>query len=43
MYSAYNVINAPKDLHLYLETGHWTFPEQMEMSYAWLLKQLRIK
>ena len=43
MYSAYNVTNAPKDLHLYLETGHWTFPEQMELSYNWLLKQLGVK
>jgi cephalosporin-C deacetylase-like acetyl esterase len=41
MYSAYNVITAPKELHLYLETGHWTFPEQNEALREWLIKQLK--
>jgi cephalosporin-C deacetylase-like acetyl esterase len=40
MYSAYNVITAPKELHLYQETGHWTFPEQTEALNNWLMKQL---
>jgi cephalosporin-C deacetylase-like acetyl esterase len=40
MYAAYNVINAPKELHLYQETGHWTFPEQTEALNNWLIKQL---
>ena len=40
MYSAYNVITAPKELHLFLETGHWTFPEQGEMLNNWLVKKL---
>ncbi|NOY95652.1 MAG: acetylxylan esterase [Chlorobi bacterium] len=41
MYSAYNVIKAPKELHIFQETGHWSFPEQIEMRYEWLLKQLK--
>jgi cephalosporin-C deacetylase-like acetyl esterase len=28
MYAAFNSINAPKTLLLYLETGHWTYQEQ---------------
>jgi len=38
-YSAYNQIIAPKELHLFLETGHWTFPEQANERIAWLQKQ----
>ena len=40
MYSAYNVIDAPKELHLYQETGHWTFPEQREQKDNWLYNML---
>ncbi len=40
MYAAYNVIDAPKQLFLALETGHWTFPEQYEITDAWLFKEL---
>ena len=40
MYSAYNVINAPKELKLFLETGHWTFPEQIDMLNNWLVAKL---
>ncbi len=40
MYAAYNVIKAPKELFLALETGHWTYPEQQEKSGKWLLDQL---
>lgn len=36
MYSAYNVIPGAKELHLYLETGHWTYPEQNEARFQWL-------
>jgi cephalosporin-C deacetylase len=43
MYSAYNVIPAPKELHLFYETGHWTYPEQNEMISDWLLKQLKVQ
>ncbi len=41
MYAAYNVIEAPKELHLFLETGHWTFPEQREAATEWLMKKLK--
>lgn len=40
MYAAYNVITAPKDLYLALETGHWTFPEQYEITNPWLQGKL---
>lgn len=40
MYAAYNVITAPKELYLALETGHWTYPEQRERFNGWLLNKL---
>lgn len=40
MYAAYNVLTAPKELDLYLDTGHWTYPEQTEKMNAWLVQQL---
>ncbi len=40
-YSAYNVITAPKELHIFQETQHWTFPEQQELKNDWLYKQLK--
>lgn len=40
-YAAYNVINAPKELYLMQETGHWTFPEQQAKIQQWLLAQLK--
>jgi cephalosporin-C deacetylase-like acetyl esterase len=40
MYSAYNVINAPKELMIFQETGHWTFPEENEALMNWLVKKL---
>jgi cephalosporin-C deacetylase len=43
MYAAYNVLTAPKELHLFLETGHWTFPEQVELLNEWLVKKLQAK
>jgi cephalosporin-C deacetylase-like acetyl esterase len=43
MYSAYNVISAPKSLHLVLETGHWTFPEQTEKLTNWVVDKLKGK
>lgn len=39
-YSAYNVIPGAKELHLYEETGHWNYPEQMDARYKWLRNQL---
>jgi cephalosporin-C deacetylase len=41
MYSAYNVITAPKELHIFQETGHWNFPEQTEMLNNWLTGKLK--
>ncbi len=41
MYSAYNVITAPKELHIFQETGHWTFPEQTEELNNWLVNKLK--
>jgi cephalosporin-C deacetylase len=43
MYAAYNVISAPKTLKLYLETGHWTYPEEQEEINKWLLDKLGVK
>jgi cephalosporin-C deacetylase len=40
MYSAFNVINAPKELFLVQETGHWTYPEQIDKGCQWLLEKL---
>jgi cephalosporin-C deacetylase len=41
MYSAFNVITAPKELQLFLETGHWTFPEENDAVNSWLIKHLK--
>ena len=41
MYSAYNVIIAPKELFIVPETGHWTYPEQTEKLTNWLLGKLK--
>lgn len=41
MYSAYNVITAPKELYIVPETGHWTFPEQGEKMNGWMVNKLK--
>jgi cephalosporin-C deacetylase-like acetyl esterase len=41
MYAAYNVIPGTKELHIFQETQHWTFPEQNEQKNAWLFHKLR--
>ncbi|QHV93805.1 acetylxylan esterase [Spirosoma endbachense] len=42
MYAAYNVIPGPKELDTnFLDTGHWTYPEQTEKMTSWLLAQLK--
>lgn len=43
MYAAYNVIQAPKELYLALETGHWTYPEQREEFSEWMVRRLKLK
>ena len=40
MYSAYNVIDVPKELHIFQNTGHWTYPEQWVLVNQWLLDKL---
>lgn len=40
MYSAYNVINAPKELYVVQETGHWEYPEQIDKINKWLVDKL---
>lgn len=40
-YAAYNQIDAPKELFLVQETGHWTFPEQQTKIQEWLLAKLQ--
>lgn len=40
-YAAYNVIPGPKELHIFQETQHWTFPEQQELKNNWLFEKLR--
>ncbi len=39
-FSAYNVITAPKQLHVGRDTGHWLYSWQSEMAMAWLKSQL---
>ena len=39
MFAAYNVIRAPKELVLALETGHGVSPEQMDRINAWIIAQ----
>lgn len=41
MYSAFNIITAPKELHIFQETGHWTFPEEREDLNNWLFEKLK--
>ncbi len=40
IFSAYNVIEAPKDKHLFLDTGHWVYQEETELGNNWLLEKL---
>ncbi|CAN5354257.1 acetylxylan esterase [soil metagenome] len=42
LYSVYNVIQPPKNLLVVQQTGHWTFPEQHEITNKWLLEQLGV-
>ncbi len=42
MYAAYNIITAPKELHKFLETAHWSYPEQWEEANKWLYKKLKV-
>ena len=42
MYAAYNAVTSPKELHPYLETGHYWYQEQWDEWLAWLWKQMGI-
>lgn len=41
VFAAYNIITAPKEKFLALETAHWIFPEQAEKQREWMIKQLK--
>jgi cephalosporin-C deacetylase-like acetyl esterase len=41
MYASYNSINAPKSTAVYLETGHWIYPEQKMQFNNWLIEKLK--
>jgi cephalosporin-C deacetylase len=41
MYAAYNQITAEKELHIFQETQHWNFPEQVDLKNKWLFEKLR--
>jgi cephalosporin-C deacetylase len=41
MYAAYNSINALKSTAVYLETGHWFYPEQKMQFNNWLIEKLK--
>lgn len=41
MHAAYNVIPGEKELHIFQETQHWTFPEQNELKNNWLYDRLK--
>ena len=40
-YAAYNVITAPRELHIFQDTQNWTYPEQEEMLRTWLYAKLK--
>jgi len=41
MYSAYNVLEAPKAIQIFQDSGHWTYPSQRAMKKQWLLDKLK--
>ncbi|WP_221392408.1 acetylxylan esterase [Dyadobacter sp. NIV53] len=43
MYAAYNVTSAPKELKLYLDTGHWTYADEKDAMNNWLIGKLKGK
>ena len=40
IFAAYNVIPGIKESHLFLDTQHWTYPEQQELRTQWLRSRL---
>ncbi len=43
MYAAYNVIQAPKELEIGQDTGHWCYPEHRQKFESWLVEKLGAK
>lgn len=41
MFSAYNVVSAPKELVIYNEIGHWLYQEQLHERNKWFLEKLK--
>ena len=39
--STYNAINSPKELIIGENIGHWTYPDQMETLWNWIIKKLK--
>lgn len=39
--STYNVITAPKQLIIGENIGHWTYPDQMEALWNWIIRKLQ--
>lgn len=42
-YSAYNVIESPKKLHIIPHGRHKIYPEQVQKTYAWILESFGVK
>lgn len=42
-FAAYNVINATKEFHPYVETGHFIYKEQYEENQKWIYSKLKLK
>lgn len=43
MFSAYNVITATKELHIYQDRKHESYAEQREIAINWLMERLKVK
>jgi cephalosporin-C deacetylase-like acetyl esterase len=41
MFAAYNIITASKTPDLFLDTGHWLYPEETDRMNNWLLTKLK--
>ena len=39
--ATYNIITAPKQLIIGENIGHWTYPEQMDALWAWIIEELK--
>lgn len=39
--STYNIINAPKELIIGENNGHWTYPEQANQMWDWIINKLQ--